>query len=316
MGVPGSPWLNANGVYTVTLSIVVEYFVVCGLTSFYLGSGVLVLLSALLLLQALLGSELLDRRHPITMWLLILWLVTAIGATMVGGRNYHASFAPYMTAKAGRRYAHVPVAGPAGAYADAGVIAFANGTAVDAARSVGLRVYGITYCAAPIVAQDNSTVDVQFWAVGMDCCASRGRFECDGVADAAAKGGAVVHGPQGGEEAAEQVDIGPEDLPRGVPSSDHGVVLSVPAAVRGAAGAPALGRERRRRAHPVARASAAGVAHLQRGLRCSGGAGMARHVWEEGWPRLSRLSLAHLGGVLGVSSRHACTARARACTLG
>jgi len=209
MGVPGSPWLNANGVYTVTLSIVVEYFVVCGLTSFYLGSGVLVLLSALLLLQALLGSELLDRRHPITMWLLILWLVTAIGATMVGGRNYHASFAPYMTAKAGRRYAHVPVAGPAGAYADAGVIAFANGTAVDAARSVGLRVYGITYCAAPIVAQDNSTVDVQFWAVGMDCCASRGRFECDGVADAAAKGGAVVHGPQGGEEAASRSILAP-----------------------------------------------------------------------------------------------------------
>lgn len=209
MGVTASPWLKANGVYAVILSLVIEYFVVCGLTSFYLGSGVLVLSSALLLLQALLGSELLDRRHPSTPWLLLLWLVTAVAATLIGGRNYHASFATYMTAKAGRRYAEVPVAAPASAYADAGVISFASGAAMDAARSVGLRVYGNTYCVAPIVSQDNSTVNVQFWAVGLNCCASRGRFDCDGAGDAAARGGVAVQGPQEGEEAASRSILAP-----------------------------------------------------------------------------------------------------------
>jgi len=199
--------------------------VICGLASFYLGSGMLVLSSALLLMQALLGSELLDRRHPTIPWFCILWLVTAAAAALVGGRNYHAAFAPYMTAKAGRRYAEVPAAAAAAAYADAGVVSFAAGAAVDGARSVGLRAFGHTYCVAPVLAQapgggpadaaaalapaPAAEAVVQFWAVGLDCCGARGHFECDSAADATARGGVVVHGPREGEEAASGLLLAP-----------------------------------------------------------------------------------------------------------
>lgn len=80
---------------------------------------------------------------------------------------------------------------------------------MDSARSVGLRVFGHTYCVAPIVAQDGAGASVQFWAVGLDCCAARGRFECDAADGGAARGGVVVHAPEEGEEARSRSILAP-----------------------------------------------------------------------------------------------------------
>jgi len=74
---------------------------------------------------------------------------------------------------------------------------------------VGLRVFGRTYCAAPILGQENSTAGVQFWAVGLDCCGARGRFDCDSASDASVRGGVVVHAPLEGEEAASRSLLAP-----------------------------------------------------------------------------------------------------------
>ena len=47
----------------------------------------------------------------------------------------------------------------------------------------------LRYCVAPIL-DPSSTTRVEFWAVGMDCCAERGDFQCG---DATAEGTAAAH---------------------------------------------------------------------------------------------------------------------------
>lgn len=68
--------------------------------------------------------------------------------------------------------------------ADAGVLRFTAGAALDVGASAGFRAWPHTYCAAPVV--DNTTGDgdpVGFFAVGVDCCDRRGGFVCDGAED-------------------------------------------------------------------------------------------------------------------------------------
>lgn len=68
--------------------------------------------------------------------------------------------------------------------ADAGVLHFAPGAALDVGASAGYRAWPHTYCAAPVV--DNTTGDgdpVGFFAVGRNCCDRRGGFACDGAED-------------------------------------------------------------------------------------------------------------------------------------
>ncbi|CAK0872052.1 unnamed protein product, partial [Prorocentrum cordatum] len=71
--------------------------------------------------------------------------------------------------------------------ADAGILHFAAGAALDVGASAGFQAWPHTYCAAPVV--DNSTGDagdadpVGFFAVGVDCCDRRGGFTCDGAED-------------------------------------------------------------------------------------------------------------------------------------
>jgi len=78
--------------------------------------------------------------------------------------------------------------------ADAGIIRFADGVVPDTDSAVGFRVWPHTYCAAPIV--DNTTDNGEplgFFAVGIDCCDSRGKFTCEGAQDPRARGGVRVN---------------------------------------------------------------------------------------------------------------------------
>mmetsp|Transcript_80272 Transcript_80272/g.186413 ORF Transcript_80272/g.186413 Transcript_80272/m.186413 type:complete len:286 (-) Transcript_80272:78-935(-) len=193
--------VGVGGNYVLVLNLIIQYTVICCLASFWLGPGAFLVSFVLLLVQLLLAAETADLRHPSAPWLFVVWLVTAIAALLVGGRNYHASFAPYLTANTGQRYVQVPAVAPASAYADAGVLSFEEGAAVDDTRSIGLRLFGRTYCAAPILDPQNPPEKVQFWAVGLDCCSSRGSFTCDNVGDLGVRGGVVLHGPEEGYEA-------------------------------------------------------------------------------------------------------------------
>lgn len=60
---------------------------------------------------------------------------------------------------------------------DAGRISFTSETWVDGSRSVGYTAAGGVYCVAPVI--DSAIVgEIEYWAVGEDCCDMRGGFRC------------------------------------------------------------------------------------------------------------------------------------------
>jgi len=200
----------------VSLNMVGAYMVVCGLTSFYLSPTTLLLCALILLLQMAKATESFDLRHKSAPWLLALWIFTIFVAASVGARNYHQNFAPYKAAKDGQEYAGIDARDRSPTYMDAGKISFKDGALLDESRAVGLGIFGGMYCAAPVISRAEVAVSapeegtgalnvdaaaagnpaetsfVQFWAVGMDCCESRGSFTCDSAASPQTHGGVVL----------------------------------------------------------------------------------------------------------------------------
>lgn len=206
----GRAKVEAPPLSLVIFNVVAAYVVVCGLTSLFLGPEALLLSGLILLLQVALAGESLDLRHQSVPWLLLLWLVTVWIAAVVGVRNYHANYAPYSSAKNGRFYDGVDAGARTAEFMDAGKIAFKEDAVLDDTLSVGMSIFGGTYCAAPIMSQTAMTAPtavsaesvaasgigtkgfVQFWAVGRDCCASRGSFACDSAGMPDARSGVVL----------------------------------------------------------------------------------------------------------------------------
>eukprot|EP00929_Paragymnodinium_shiwhaense_P004246 TRINITY_DN105030_c0_g1_i1.p1 TRINITY_DN105030_c0_g1~~TRINITY_DN105030_c0_g1_i1.p1 ORF type:complete len:300 (+),score=56.28 TRINITY_DN105030_c0_g1_i1:134-1033(+) len=122
----------------------------------------------------------------------------AISVALWLGRWNSTTIEPYVHGQFLTRYSDVlPTTDPM-TVSDAGILHFAAGTVLDTGSSAGFQAWPHTYCAAPIVTQDgaggNSTggsgaVKVGFWAVGIDCCATRDRFECDDALNAATRSG-------------------------------------------------------------------------------------------------------------------------------
>lgn len=122
----------------------------------------------------------------------------------------------------------VPSANP-GANRDAGVIDFVAGSYVDVAHSIGMR-NGDTYCAAPIVSPQDTTHS-GFWAVGLNCCHSRGKFRCGDNLGRVGSGIVVLdeNGPFGAEEIPEYQKVAEEAAAQftiGMPSKPMFVRLS------------------------------------------------------------------------------------------
>lgn len=95
---------------------------------------------------------------------------------------YAAFFFTYYATINAQTYTNVTPVQLAASLADAGAITFSAETWVLADRGVGFLDPGLNrYCVAPVV--DASTVkEVQYWAIGNDCCAKRGSFECGNTA--------------------------------------------------------------------------------------------------------------------------------------
>merc|ERR1719181_266254 len=72
-------------------------------------------------------------------------------------------------------------------------------TRLDPMRAVGFksRWTGQTYCAAPIVDSTmNSANDINYWAVGENCCSARAEFHCDDAADPTTRSALVLLEPE------------------------------------------------------------------------------------------------------------------------
>mmetsp|Transcript_37201 Transcript_37201/g.89460 ORF Transcript_37201/g.89460 Transcript_37201/m.89460 type:complete len:298 (-) Transcript_37201:51-944(-) len=134
-----------------------------------------------------------ERSRSPTTWFLAWGLLTSLGGTfgmLSGSLAYNKYIRRYWGYEEHRHYHNVLASEPAGAHADAGVIVFTRGVHVDVTKSVGFSA-GKVYCAAPIM-DDTVVSQVEYWAVGKDCCSSRGEMWCDSVHNIHARTGAVV----------------------------------------------------------------------------------------------------------------------------
>jgi len=115
---------------------------------------------------------------------------SAIVLGVLGGlHNYGNHMEQYWLYEEAREYHNVLPSEPAAAHADAGKITFAEAARIDTTKAVGYKAAS-TYCVAPIL-DPSSSNRVEFWAVGLDCCAPRGEFNCD---DATKEGTEAAHG--------------------------------------------------------------------------------------------------------------------------
>mmetsp|Transcript_87578 Transcript_87578/g.252890 ORF Transcript_87578/g.252890 Transcript_87578/m.252890 type:complete len:354 (+) Transcript_87578:76-1137(+) len=201
--------ISSPSIGLVIFGLVTAYISVCGLTSLWLGTEALIVSVLILLLEVAIAAEAFDLRHPSMPWFLIIWIFSVGLAASIGVGNYHATYGPYKTATSGRFYDNVGRDAKAAVLMDAGVVDFDSTMVLDDTLSVGLTLGGVTYCAAPIVSSDasqlagaegdagkapvlgSSSMAVQFWATGRDCCGSRGGFVCDNAGEAGAKSGIV-----------------------------------------------------------------------------------------------------------------------------
>jgi len=137
------------------------------------------------------------RRHS-QLALGFLCFSAVVLAVAVGQVTYDTYMREYFRLDSGATYEGVSPAEPSSQHADASVITFEEGSFVDAQRSLGYMRNGVSYCVAPIATQSFSA-SPQYWAVGEDCCETRGEFWCDDARHPTAHGGIVVPGAAGAE---------------------------------------------------------------------------------------------------------------------
>eukprot|EP00929_Paragymnodinium_shiwhaense_P007412 TRINITY_DN111319_c0_g1_i1.p2 TRINITY_DN111319_c0_g1~~TRINITY_DN111319_c0_g1_i1.p2 ORF type:complete len:330 (-),score=57.14 TRINITY_DN111319_c0_g1_i1:84-1073(-) len=186
----------------VAAGIVGLYFLVCGTLTFDCSANGILIAFLEVTIAAVLFAEIVERNHPTLSALTSLGSSLVLLAILLGITNHNMLYAPYLEASLGRHYVDVPATGKALAYSDAGVIEFTKDTMLDHTRAIGLTSHGRTYCAAPILsastieaARDGSIPEIQFWGVGMDCCAGRGDFQCGSAGEAGAHAGVAEQPP-------------------------------------------------------------------------------------------------------------------------
>jgi len=115
-------------------------------------------------------------------------------AGWVLGRHGYCTYGYYaLYYSNSRAYENVDPTQRGATVADGARLAFAAEARLDVDASVGHRSEdGVTYCAAPVVGLDPPVGHIDFWAVGIDCCAPVGGFHCDAALVDGARGGAVV----------------------------------------------------------------------------------------------------------------------------
>jgi len=126
-------------------------------------------------------------------WFLYLGLSTLLSCILgaiVGSIIFGMYTQSYYTLSLLHTYQNVDPVSEGKAYLDAGAVEFRNDTYVDITQALGYKD-GTVYCVAPIKFGKDAVVNIDFWAVGTDCCTGfPGNFNCfDDRDDATARGG-------------------------------------------------------------------------------------------------------------------------------
>lgn len=153
--------------------------------------SICVLLSAFCLMVA--GSLTIFSKQANVLLPLSMMLPIAVIAGSIFGLYTYDVYAIYpMFYANARTYADVVPSQSSAAVSDAGKLIFSSSSYVDTSLSVGyVTERGNTYCAAPVV-DPSQQKQMQFWAVGINCCSEAGEFTCDSAEDKKATAGVVV----------------------------------------------------------------------------------------------------------------------------
>jgi len=123
----------------------------------------------------------------------------ALFSGAANGTSIHMNkLVDYFTLLDKRHYTNVAPDEPAGAHADAGVIVFMEGARPDGNRYMSYKRAGSKWCVAPIsvdssYANDlNIQSDIQYWAVGENCCGGHEGFACGDARKPGARSGIVM----------------------------------------------------------------------------------------------------------------------------
>lgn len=116
--------------------------------------------------------------------------VGTVCASVLGLYNYHVHMFAYWSYLDNAVYTNLLPSEPALAHSDAGKVFFSDDARVDTTKAVGYKDESV-YCVAPVL-DDVPIAKIQFWAVGMDCCAQRADFNCDDAWNPKAKSGVVI----------------------------------------------------------------------------------------------------------------------------
>lgn len=191
------PRLRAPNPALVTLMLAIIFAAVCVMLAFCAGHFIPWLLAMVFVLSTLWPLELRARGYPSASWMMGMCVAAAGFGALAGIVTFHKFGAAYLAGVLGRPYTNVTAEASALAHADGGTIRFMQDVVLDPKFGVGSQLSGRRVCAAPIVHEaanaDLEDATVQFWAVGINCCPSRGRFECGDANDPSTHGGLVLH---------------------------------------------------------------------------------------------------------------------------
>lgn len=158
----------------------------------WLTRSLCVLSFALCLLLAMLSASAL--RLQMGCAFLACALAVALGSA-VGLYNYYVHALVYWTYDDHHQYANVWPSEPAAAHRDASAVVFAEGTGLDLRLAGSFKGAYSTFCVVPVARRGAVELDmgeIQYWAVGRDCCPG-GKFFCGAAQDPVAHGGLVVY---------------------------------------------------------------------------------------------------------------------------
>lgn len=120
-------------------------------------------------------------------------------AVVVGVYSELRCLSEYRRLARGASYFNVLPSEPALGKRDATTLDFAEGVRVDVNRAFGFLDATMAatraYCVAPVSGGEGlvqGASRAQFWAAGVDCCESRGNFQCGAAGDDAAHGALVL----------------------------------------------------------------------------------------------------------------------------
>lgn len=139
------------------------------------------------------------KDRPWLRWFGGVWLQALVVGAVVGFFIYFRDLAYFWKYSEMRTYTNIAAAQDASAFGDGSMFLFTEDTRLDALRAVGFksRWSGDTFCAAPLVdVTMNQASEVNYWAVGRNCCGARAEFLCGDAGDSATRSALRVLEPE------------------------------------------------------------------------------------------------------------------------